>query len=281
MKAFENCRGKYIKYLSSGSTKRLDLLTCPILKWNDHMHKEEKDKIWTYPRIFVPDALNNGKTINLSAAHAHYFKNVLRRQDGNYIRIFNAKDGEWVATLQNLTKKSGEAALQSQSRPQPNNTYKTALYFAPIKKSRMDILIEKAVELGVTDLIPVITARTENRKFKAERIQSQILEAAEQCERLSIPKLHKTIPIKALPTDNTIHACIERNETREQSPHISTIKDKNLAFFIGPEGGFSDDEINTTLKKPNIMPISLGERIYRAETASILCLSHATLFHEK
>ena len=245
------------------------------------MHSEEKDKIWTYPRIYITDTLSRDKTIELSAAHAHYFKNVLRRQDGNFIRVFNGRDGEWIATLQNLAKKSGQAALQYQSRQQPDTSYSTKLYFAPIKKSRMDILIEKAVELGVTELIPVITARTENRKFKAERLEAQILEAAEQCERLEIPTLRKALPLKDLPQKETIYACIERDEDRNESPYISTLKDTELAFLVGPEGGFTDQEIDTLLKKPNIKALSLGERIYRAETASIVCLTHATLMREK
>ncbi|NCT40198.1 MAG: 16S rRNA (uracil(1498)-N(3))-methyltransferase [Alphaproteobacteria bacterium] len=245
------------------------------------MHAEEKDKIWTYPRIYVDQPLKEETTINLTPAHAHYFKNVLRRQDGNFIRLFNGTDGEWIATLEGLTKKSGNAALRSQSRPQPETPTKTALYFAPIKKSRMDLLIEKAVELGVTDLIPTLTARTENRKFKSERIESQILEAAEQCERLDIPTLHNTIAINALPKDIVIHACIERDDSREESPFIAEIKDKDLSFLVGPEGGFTDQEIQALHQKSNIKPISLGDRIYRAETASIVCLTHAAFLNQK
>ncbi|MFK7839465.1 MAG: 16S rRNA (uracil(1498)-N(3))-methyltransferase [Bdellovibrionales bacterium] len=245
------------------------------------MHNEEIYKIWTYPRIYVDTPLNKGAVIDLSTAHAHYFKNVLRRQDGNFIRLFNGQNGEWIAKLENLSKKSGQAKLQSQSRKQPENHSKTTLYFAPIKKSRMDILIEKAVELGVDTLSPIITERTQNRHFKKERIQAQILEASEQCERLEIPMLSETLSLHDLPQEETIHACIERNDNQNETIHINKVKGNSLYFLVGPEGGFSDQEINVLLSKPNVTSITLGSRILRAETASIICLTHAEFLKQK
>ena len=239
------------------------------------------ERVWTYPRILVDDDLKNGTTIQLSKEHAHYFKNVLRKLDGDKIRIFNSRDGEWIATLTNLAKKSGAASLIRQTRTQDETTDKTTLFFAPIKKSRMDILIEKAVELGVTDLHPVQTARTQNTKLKTERIESQIREAAEQCERLTIPKLHAMVSINAVPKEQIIHACIERDEEREKSSFIGDVKGKDLAFLVGPEGGFTGEEISKLCAMPNIKSISLGNRIYRAETASIVCLTHAALQKQK
>lgn len=239
------------------------------------------EKIWTYPRIHVEDDLGNEKTIPLSTEHAHYFRTVLRRQDGNHIRLFNGRDGEWLATLDSLGKKSGNALLVRQTCIQPKAPAKISLFFAPIKKARMSILIEKAVELGVTDLYPTLTERTENRKLKPERIEDQIKEAAEQCERLEIPTLHPIAKITALPYDVTIHACIERDDERQKAPHISAITEKNLNVLVGPEGGFTSKEIEHLAKKDNIIPISLGNRIYRAETASIICLTHAAFLNEK
>ena len=235
------------------------------------------ERLWTYPRILVEDDLHENTIVELSLAHAHYFKNVLRRQDDNFIRLFNTRDGEWLASLQNLSKKSGQAKLIRQTRTQDESTYKTGLYFAPIKKSRLDILIEKAVELGVTNFHPVITERTENRNLKIDRITSQIHEAAEQCERLTIPKLHKPLKLRELHQDINIHACIERNTEKNPSKHINEITSKNLNFLVGPEGGFTEDELNHLESTPNITPITLGKTIFRAETASIICLTHAML----
>ncbi len=234
------------------------------------MHKEF-DKL---PRIYVEADLGPSITIDLSPPQAHYLKNVLRRQEGDDIRIFNARHGEWSASLQNIKKKSGEAVCQKQLKQQPQQATKTHLFFAPIKKSRMDILIEKSVELGVTDLHPTITERTQFPKINIERLQAQNTEAAEQCERMDIPALHAPIKLNALKHEGTIFAAIERGD----HPFIGTTKlPKNPAFLIGPVGGFTDEEITFLLKHNSIKPISLGARIYRAETAAILCLSHAAL----
>ena len=238
------------------------------------------EQLWTYPRILVDDDLEDGHTIPLSKSHAHYFKTVLRKQDSDKIRLFNTRHGEWLGELTNLSKKSGEVALLQQTRTQDKSSETTSLFFAPIKKSRMDILIEKAVELGVTDLYPVLTARTQHTKLKTERIEAQIREAAEQCERLNIPKLHAMVNLNHLPNNIAIYACIERNDEKS-APFIADTKSKNMAFLVGPEGGFTDTEIQKLQNQPNITPISLGERIYRAETASILCLTHAALTKQK
>ncbi len=239
------------------------------------------ERVWTYPRILVDDDLTENTVIQLSKAHAHYFKTVLRKQDGDYIRLFNGCDGEWLCSLENLTKKSGEVVLVKQTRLQDESANKTLLFFAPIKKSRLDILIEKAVELGVTDLYPILTQRTENKKINIPRIESQIREAAEQCERLTVPKLHAMVNIQNLPQDQTIHACIERSAERKESPFITDINGKDLAFLVGPEGGFTDGEISALHARTNIKPISLGERVYRAETASIICLTQAAMINQK
>lgn len=239
------------------------------------------ERLWTYPRILVDDDLTENAIISLSKEHAHYFNTVLRKKDGDYIRLFNTRDGEWIGSLQNLSKKSGDVCLSKQTRTQDENTNKTSLFFAPIKKSRLDILIEKAVELGVTDLHPVMTDRTENRKLKTERIESQIREAAEQCERLSVPKLHATVSINDLPKDQEIYACIERQSEREESPFINNTTGENLSFLVGPEGGFTDEEISKINTLSNIKAISLGKTVYRAETASIVCLAHAAFLSQK
>ncbi len=243
------------------------------------------DDYWTYPRIFVDASLKADTQIALNQNHIHYFKNVLRRQDGEHIRLFNGKDGEWLATLSDLKKKSGNAIVKTYITQQPHQQAPVHLFFAPLKKVRLDMLIEKAVELGATDLHPVITERTQNRHLKIERITQHIIEAAEQCERLTLPELHTPISIKDLPTEKTIYACIERIDIRdmenESTKFIADISNTDMAFLIGPEGGFSEDEMHLLTKRENIKPVSLGPRIYRAETASILCLAHAALISQK
>ena len=238
------------------------------------MNNKANDKTFKLPRLYTDEALVDQGVIALSTGQAHYLNNVLRKKDGEAIRLFNGKDGEWVGVLQNLSKKSGEARLDKQIIEQPTRAKRIHLIFAPIKKNRMDWLIEKAVELGVSEIHPVLTQNTEVRKLKTERINHQILEAAEQCERLDIPTLHD---IKNLGTlfdgwskDIEIQACLERYDAQPiQSAHKSTNQD--IAVLIGPEGGFTAEEKAHIAKFAT--PITLGEQILRSETAVIKALS--------
>lgn len=212
--------------------------------------------------------------LSLPENQTHYLKNVLRKSEGDQVRFFNARDGEWLGEITKTHKKSIDLVIKEQIATQPEGEKEVHLYFAPLKKNRMDILIEKAVELGVTHLHPIITARTEVRKINEERVVAQILEAAEQCERFFIPTLLPIRPVtKALAgAQNDIFICLERaSDTHIDSKHFES----GCGFVIGPAGGFEEEEIDTLLKQQNIKPLSLGATIYRAETAAIVCLVHA------
>ncbi len=225
-------------------------------------------------RLYRSDTLTAGATIALDDAQAHYLKNVLRKTSGAAVRIFNGQDGEYLCEISTLTKKGGTVTVQKQIRPQPTQSRPAHLLFAPIKKARMDFLIEKAVELGVTDLHPAITARTENRNLNESRLTSQIIEAAEQCERMTIPHLHSCLPLKSklAKWDKTtpLYWCYERSAG---APHITSVSGPLTAVLIGPEGGFDESETALLSAHESVKPISLGETIYRAETAAFLCLS--------
>ncbi len=232
------------------------------------------DESFKLPRLYTPSALIHKGVIALDAGQAHYLHNVLRRSNGDSVRLFNGKDGEWLGSLQNLNKKAGKALLQEQLAKQPTNIKKVHLLFAPIKKNRMDWLIEKAVELGVSDFHPVLTQNTEIRKIKEDRITKQIFEAAEQCERFEIPILH---PLKKLdqilkdwPTNIKLLACLERYEGQ---PLKNIAKD--VAVLIGPEGGFTAEEKENIAQKA--MVITLGDQILRSETAALKALTILTL----
>lgn len=200
----------------------------------------------------------------------------MRRKDGDQLRLFNGKNGEWLGQLQNLTKKNGEVCLTEKLISQPKGNRRIHLLFTPIKKNRMDWLIEKAVELGTTDFHPILTHNTEVRKINEERLKSQIFEAAEQCERLSIPILHDLEKIgtrlsswKEEFKNTPVLACIERYN----APLIhksGAAKEDSVAFIIGPEGGFTTDEKEIIAHKTQ--PVSLGERILRCETAVMKAL---------
>lgn len=237
------------------------------------------DDFFKLPRLYVDAPLGVDQTIPLSADQAHYFKTVLRRQDGDRVRIFNGRDGEFLCRLHNLGKKSGDAVAERNIKPQPAAIRPVHLFFAPIKKARMDWLVEKSIELGATDLHPVLTQNTEIRDLKTDRLQQQIMEAAEQCERLDLPRLHDTIKLQnintALPTGATPIACLERGDTAPLSDRLTG--NGPVAILIGPEGGFTRDEAAWITEKANWLPTSLGPRILRCETAVCVALSAVML----
>ena len=160
--------------------------------------------------------------------------------------------------------------LCEQIKKQPADSFARLLYFAPIKKIPLSWMIEKAVELGVTDLHPVLTQNTQNSHLKTERVEQQIIEASEQCERLNIPVLHPIIKLENLKMPSfPLLACLER-QTGQSLLDID--KNQNLAVLIGPEGGFSAQEIES-IQHLEAVSICLGDRILRAETAAIKALS--------
>lgn len=229
---------------------------------------------FTLPRLYTPNqSFETSAEVTLSADQVHYLRNVMRAKTGDSIRLFNGKDGEWLGAVTELGKKSAVITLSEQIKEQPKQTERVYLICPPLKKHRMDILIEKAVELGITDLHPVVTHHTDVRKINTDRIETQITEAAEQCERFTIPTLH---PLKPLDNflaqwDKKVHitACVERYD----APHIADISfEKDKAFLIGPAGGFSEQEKTLLASHDFIQPVSLGDTIFRVETAVMYCL---------
>ena len=207
--------------------------------------------------------------VNLQKEQSHYLKNVLRMSEGDRVRTFNGKDGEWLAAL-SFEGKKGILHPQKQLRPQLEEPGPW-LFFSPLKKSRMEFLVEKAVELGVQKLTPVLTERTIVRTLNMEKIKSHIIEAAEQCERLTIPDLSPPIKLSRVFDvlgNKNLYFFKERGEK------IPLFRGQaECALLIGPEGGFSAQEIEGLEKSPQIKPVSLGSRILRAETASLAALS--------
>lgn len=222
------------------------------------------------PRLYADHDLTEGACIPLADGQAHYLNAVLRHKPGDALRLFNGRQGEWLAKIGDLSKKSGTALLQQQIHPQPTEVRRLHLIFAPIKKHRMDWLIEKAVELGATDLHPVLTQNTEVRKINEERLRQQIFEAAEQCERFIIPALHPLEKLEtklaAWPKDTSVLACLERFDARP----LAYTPDP-VALLIGPEGGFTSEEKERIAATCD--PVTLGETVLRCETAAAVGLT--------
>ncbi len=229
------------------------------------------DETFKYPRLYVEAPLAPSAEMTLNKNQAHYLKNVLRKKEGDPVRLFNGKDGEWLGRISSASKKDMQITLEKQLRVQPYTEPVTALLFAPVKKARQDILIEKAVELGVTDFYPLLTQNTEVRKLNEERLTAQIFEAAEQCERLSIPKLHRLQKLDTLfkdwPDTLPVFACIERFDAAPLSAQAG-----NAAIFIGPEGGFTQEEKEFIAAQKPVRPVTLGKTVYRCETAALKAL---------
>ena len=222
-----------------------------------------------FPRLYYPLPIGEGQTIILPENQSHYLKNVLRRQMGDSIRIFNPLNGEWIGKIDSLGKKLISIQVEKQIRSSETTETEIHLVFSPIKKDRNDMLIEKAVELGVTHFHPILFSRTIIREIKPDRINAQMIEAAEQCERLSIPTLAPLKDFKKLLTEWNLNIPLLAAVERIDSCHLSEIElhSKKIALCIGPEGGITPEEIEILGTKKYVTPVSLGANILRAETA--------------
>lgn len=226
-------------------------------------------------RLFTDAALAADTVCELGPGPAHKLRAVLRAQPGDVISLFNGRDGEWRARIESIGKSQAQAVCLQQTRiqtPEPGPW----LAFAPVKKDRLDVIVEKAVELGVERLIPVLTRRTENRRVKMERLAQQVIDAAEQCERLTLPGLSEPVDLDKLagawPAERALLVAAER---RDAAPLAAALDDaaSPLGLLVGPEGGFERAELDAVLKQPNSIPVSLGPRILRAETACVAALA--------
>lgn len=226
------------------------------------------------PRLYVDCDLAAGAPVAFSDDQAHYLRSVLRLAPGDRVRVFNGRDGEHACRLEALSKRDVSATAIEKILPQPPAPPPVHLYFAPIKKARMDILVEKAVELGATHLIPVITQNTEIRQTNDDRLRAQIIEAAEQCERLDLPSLAPATPLSRLDTGGVpLYACLERSP---DAPHLAAaLTPGAIALLVGPEGGFTAEEIIKIKALESCRPVTLGPRTLRAETAALAALTTA------
>ena len=223
-------------------------------------------------RLHLDQPLAPGQPLTLDGDQANYLFSVMRLGPGDRLSVFNGRDGEWLAQVAQAGKRGGMLEALAQTRA-PAPLPDLWLLFAPLKKARTDFLVEKAVELGATALHPVLTQNAEARELNMERTKTRIIEAAEQCERLDIPALHPAIKLAVIPQNITIFACIERSNA-ETPPLIDAIPpDGDIALLIGPEGGFSGDEIAALLCSKNVISVTLGPRILRAETAACAALA--------
>lgn len=224
-------------------------------------------------RLFLDEPLAPGTCLTPPKGPAHYLLTVMRAKEGDTLLVFNGRDGEWRARIAAAGRKSATLALLGQSRPQTAEAGPW-LAFAPVKRAKTDLIVEKATELGVSRLIPVATARTVAARIKSERLNAIAVEAAEQCGRLTVPGIAAMTPLDELLADwPRARALIFCDEARTGPPLLPTAAAGEAGVLIGPEGGFSEAERTQIAAHPAARPVSLGPRILRAETAAIVALA--------
>lgn len=227
-------------------------------------------------RLYVTSSLSEGARVTLDANQAHYLANVLRLPIGGEVLVFNGRDGEWAATLCVATKKGGEVACVRQTRAQ-DSVPELWLAFAPVKGERTDYIVEKATELGVSVIMPIITERTIVRKVNYERLQVKCNEAAEQCGRLSVPEVFMSLPLSTLYGPREDEALIlfadEAGDTMTIGQSLAGHAPEIIILLTGPEGGFTPAERDKLRSSAHVSAVSLGPRILRADTAAFAGLA--------
>lgn len=231
----------------------------------------------TKARLYVAAPLAAGEAVDLPPAQAHYLVHVLRLAPGDGVALFNGRDGEWRAEVAGLAKNRCRLELAAPLRPQVAEP-DVWLAFAPLKKDRTDFLVEKATELGAARLLPVFTRHTAAGRVNLERLAAQATEAAEQCERLSVPEVAEPVTLEKLlaswPADRPLFVPDETGGG-EPLPHVLAARPGLAAwgFLVGPEGGFAATELDALARLPFAVRVGLGPRILRAETAALAALA--------
>ena len=240
-------------------------------------------------RLFVDAPLQAGGRVALDREAANYLRNVLRLKSGDTVLLFNGRDGEWAAALDAPGKRSLEAVLGEQARPQPAPGDLHYL-FAPIKHARLDYMVQKAVELGASKLQPVLTRYTQAQRVNLERMRANAIEAAQQCGVLTIPDIGEAADLPAaisrLEPPRTLIFCDEEADVADPVTALGKVQTppsallpadarsaQPLAVLIGPEGGFAPEERELLLARPNTIRLALGPRILRADTAAVAALT--------
>ena len=234
------------------------------------------------PRLYVTAPLEAGATVALDRSQSSYLVNVMRRKPGDSVLLFNGRDGEWLASLSDRSRKTFVISVAERTRAQtpPGDLH---YLFAPLKQARLDYMVQKAVELGVSRLVPVLTRHGQVQRVNGERMRANAIEAAEQCGILALPEIAEPIALTKLlaewipsrlmvfcdedaPTGNPVEALAQARGGGIVGP-------LPVSVLVGPEGGFAPEERDELTKLPNMVRLSLGPRILRADTAAVAVLA--------
>jgi 16S rRNA (uracil1498-N3)-methyltransferase len=228
------------------------------------------------PRLFVEADLGDGATVPLEREQANYLLNVLRLGSSDSVLVFNGRDGEWLARVDVAGKRNASLAIERQTRPQSNGPDLHYL-FAPLKRARLDYMVQKATEMGVARLQPVLTRHTVAERVNGERMRANVIEAAEQCGILRVPEVATPERLDRVlgswDTGRRLIFCDEGAPIADPIAALREIAPGPLAVLIGPEGGFAPEEREALIALPFVTRIAMGPRIMRADTAAVAALT--------
>ncbi len=234
------------------------------------------------PRLYLDVPLAQGATLGLDRAQANYLGNVLRLRAGDAVLVFNTRDGEWRAALAPSGKRALLLLVQERTRPQ-TDALDLHYLFAPLKHARLDYMVQKAVEMGVSRLQPVLTRHAQAARVNLERMRANAIEAAEQCGILTVPEIAAPVSFERMIAERDparlLVFCDEDAETKDPVAALSAVRPRGnappppLSVLIGPEGGFAEEERALLLRLPNVVRLALGPRILRADTAAVAALA--------
>ncbi len=227
-------------------------------------------------RLFVASPFTPGEVIRLGKEQSHYLINVMRRKLADKILVFNGQDGEYKTEIINPSKDQVHLEILEKTREQHNSLQLTLIY-SPVKTVKSEFIVQKATELGATKIQPVILERTIKDKINQHKLNLVAAEAAEQCERLDVPEVLSVVSFDKIIRDYKDYKIILCDETGKGKSFkdlaSSSLNKGKWAIIIGPEGGFSDNEIKALYELPNVIGLGLGPRILRAETAIIAAIA--------
>ena len=222
-------------------------------------------------RVFVKDHLEKGQALTLDQRAAHYLFHVLRCQEGEYISIFN-ESSEWLSKIDKINSKDVQISIEKNTKS-ADTKQDITLYFSPIKKNQTELVIQKCTEIGVTNFQPVLMERTNFSSFNIDRLSLIAIEAIEQSEQMKIPSICEPIKLEELLSRDqkdliTLVCSVEENSNSIRNVLKNNIA-SNYSLMVGPEGDFSETEMNNLKNKGNYFMVSLGDTVLKSETASI------------